>query len=309
MRPTVDTNAFGGGPITFGSQTDTLYSYDNESTAFALQRLAVDASGLSGRNFRFGRHPGIQRQNYLARDTIFATDGSMVDGTQMLLLGTYTLPSPGFGQAVVVDDATSTVVFAEFGELYAYDRDTFLPINSVSIPSSNAGSRHQLRLPGVRCVRLRFREDFHCVGRSKHFCEWVRVRILAPMMIELIRSTEEEKGQQIANVAAFQENRNSLAPESLKNLQQAARDRKNVFAQLMEAVKFNSEGQISHALYDVGGGIEGICEVVPSKNSILFRSIHSSSLIHWNACVDEFLNRSRKFPSVSPIQARLTSKR
>ncbi|HEX3896401.1 MAG TPA: methylmalonyl-CoA mutase family protein [Rudaea sp.] len=71
--------------------------------------------------------------------------------------------------------------------------------------------------------------------------------------IELIRSTEEEKGQQIANVAAYQENRNSLAPESLKNLQQAARDRKNVFAQLMEAVKFNSEGQISHALYDVGG--------------------------------------------------------
>ena len=71
--------------------------------------------------------------------------------------------------------------------------------------------------------------------------------------IELIRSTEEEKGQQIANVAAYQENRNSLAPESLKNLQQAARDRRNVFAQLMEAVKFNSEGQISHALYDVGG--------------------------------------------------------
>jgi methylmalonyl-CoA mutase len=51
--------------------------------------------------------------------------------------------------------------------------------------------------------------------------------------IELIRSTKEEKGQQIANVAAFQENRNSLAPESLKNLQQAARDRKNVFALLM----------------------------------------------------------------------------
>ncbi|MCE7950735.1 MAG: methylmalonyl-CoA mutase [Xanthomonadales bacterium PRO7] len=71
--------------------------------------------------------------------------------------------------------------------------------------------------------------------------------------IELIRSTEEEKGQQIANVEAFRANRNSLAPESLKVLQQTARDRKNVFAQLMEAVKYNSEGQISHALYDVGG--------------------------------------------------------
>ena len=71
--------------------------------------------------------------------------------------------------------------------------------------------------------------------------------------IELIRSTEEEKGQQIANVEAFRANRNALAPESLKVLQQTARDRKNVFAQLMEAVKYNSEGQISHALYDVGG--------------------------------------------------------
>jgi len=71
--------------------------------------------------------------------------------------------------------------------------------------------------------------------------------------IELIRSTEEEKGQQITNVEAFRANRNGFAPESLKVLQQTARDRKNVFAQLMEAVKYNSEGQISHALYDVGG--------------------------------------------------------
>ena len=90
--------------------------------------------------------------------------------------------------------------------------------------------------------------------------------------IELIRSTEEEKNQQIANVEAFRANRNPLvtspaggrgraegagegggASGSLPRLQQAARDRENVFAQLMEAVKYNSEGQISHALYDVGG--------------------------------------------------------
>jgi methylmalonyl-CoA mutase len=94
--------------------------------------------------------------------------------------------------------------------------------------------------------------------------------------IELIRSTEEEKNQQIANVEAFRKNRNAFlnpsplagegqgrggaprsettdAPGSLKLLQQTARERRNVFAQLMEAVKYNSEGQISHALYDVGG--------------------------------------------------------
>jgi len=69
----------------------------------------------------------------------------------------------------------------------------------------------------------------------------------------LIRSTEEEKGQQIENVASYGKTRNSLAPESLKTLQNTARERKNVFEQLMEAVKYNSLGQISHALYDVGG--------------------------------------------------------
>ncbi|SKB81637.1 methylmalonyl-CoA mutase family protein [Luteibacter sp. 22Crub2.1] len=71
--------------------------------------------------------------------------------------------------------------------------------------------------------------------------------------IELIRSTEEEKGQQIDNVLLYGKARNGLAPDSLTTLQKTARDRRNVFEQLMDAVKNNSLGQISHALYDVGG--------------------------------------------------------
>ncbi|MEO5596414.1 MAG: methylmalonyl-CoA mutase family protein, partial [Lysobacteraceae bacterium] len=93
--------------------------------------------------------------------------------------------------------------------------------------------------------------------------------------IELIRSTPEEKGQQIENVHAWQASRNRLAPagetdhahaleddsaptephdgHGLGYLQQTARDRRNVFEALMEAVKTHSLGQISHALYDVGG--------------------------------------------------------
>ena len=71
--------------------------------------------------------------------------------------------------------------------------------------------------------------------------------------IELIRSTEEEKGAQIANVKRYGEARNALASDSLNQLQSTARERRNVFEQLIEAVKYNSLGQISHALYDVGG--------------------------------------------------------
>ena len=80
--------------------------------------------------------------------------------------------------------------------------------------------------------------------------------------IELIRSTEGEKGQQIENVANYQRLRNALsvgaaqaanAAPGLAYLQKTARDRQNVFTSLMEAVKTHSLGQISHALYDVGG--------------------------------------------------------
>ena len=78
--------------------------------------------------------------------------------------------------------------------------------------------------------------------------------------IELIRSTDEQKQAQIAHVRLYGEARNSLSPESLKSLQDTARERKSVFEQLMEAVKYNSLGQISHALYEVGGSIGGICE-------------------------------------------------
>ena len=71
--------------------------------------------------------------------------------------------------------------------------------------------------------------------------------------IELIRSTPEEKEQQIRNVAAFRDGRNSQRPASLAALRATARQRQNVFESLLEAVKYNSLGQISHALYDVGG--------------------------------------------------------
>jgi len=71
--------------------------------------------------------------------------------------------------------------------------------------------------------------------------------------IELIRSTTDEKGQQITNVQAYQKARNAYAKDGLRPLQNTARERRNVFASLMDAVKTHSLGQISHALYEVGG--------------------------------------------------------
>jgi methylmalonyl-CoA mutase len=70
---------------------------------------------------------------------------------------------------------------------------------------------------------------------------------------ELIRSTEEEKQNQVAAVRAFQARNAERAPQALAALQRAAASGGNVFAELMESVKVCSLGQISHALYQVGG--------------------------------------------------------
>jgi methylmalonyl-CoA mutase len=71
--------------------------------------------------------------------------------------------------------------------------------------------------------------------------------------VELMRSTEQEKQDQIVAVRAFQDLHAAERPARLHNLQQVARARGNVFESLMETVKVASLGQISHALYDVGG--------------------------------------------------------
>jgi methylmalonyl-CoA mutase len=69
----------------------------------------------------------------------------------------------------------------------------------------------------------------------------------------LIRSSEEEKQDQVAAVRAFQARNAERAPASLARLQQVAASGGNVFAELMECVKVCSLGQISRALYQVGG--------------------------------------------------------
>jgi methylmalonyl-CoA mutase len=70
---------------------------------------------------------------------------------------------------------------------------------------------------------------------------------------ELIRSSEEEKRDQVAAVRAFLERNAAQRPEALRRLQAAAASGGNVFAELMESVKVASLGSISRALYDVGG--------------------------------------------------------
>ncbi len=70
---------------------------------------------------------------------------------------------------------------------------------------------------------------------------------------EVIRSTTEEKEFQIKTLQAFHKRHEAKSATMLKRLQQAAVNNENLFEELMETVKYCSLGQITNALYAVGG--------------------------------------------------------
>lgn len=70
---------------------------------------------------------------------------------------------------------------------------------------------------------------------------------------EVIRSTDEEKQWQIKNLEAFHKRNEANANAMLKQLQSVAIANGNLFEELMETVKYCSLGQITNALYGVGG--------------------------------------------------------
>ncbi len=71
--------------------------------------------------------------------------------------------------------------------------------------------------------------------------------------MELARATKEEKETQIHNLEAFKGRNKDQSEEALNRLKEAAVSGGNIFAELMETVKYASLGQITRALYEVGG--------------------------------------------------------
>jgi len=70
---------------------------------------------------------------------------------------------------------------------------------------------------------------------------------------EVIRSTTEEKNYQIKSIENLQKRSGKKGEEMLKALQQKAINNENIFEEMMETVKYCSLGQITSALFEVGG--------------------------------------------------------
>jgi isobutyryl-CoA mutase len=74
-----------------------------------------------------------------------------------------------------------------------------------------------------------------------------------PQALELARSTEEEKQSQLQRLHDFHTRHAHEAPAMLERLKQAVIENRNVFEVLMDAVRCCSLGQITNALFEVGG--------------------------------------------------------
>ena len=74
-----------------------------------------------------------------------------------------------------------------------------------------------------------------------------------PQTIELARSSEQEKQSQIERLQQFQQRNSDASAAALARVREAAINNGNIFAELMHAVRHCSLGELSNALYEVGG--------------------------------------------------------
>jgi methylmalonyl-CoA mutase len=70
---------------------------------------------------------------------------------------------------------------------------------------------------------------------------------------EVIRATEKEKEFQINTLNKLHTVHEGKAQDNLKRIQEAAIKNENIFEELMQATKYCSLGQITEALFEVGG--------------------------------------------------------
>jgi methylmalonyl-CoA mutase len=73
------------------------------------------------------------------------------------------------------------------------------------------------------------------------------------MLENAVRASEDEKRAQLESLAQFHARHSAAAPEALARLQNVAQSGGNVFAELMRTVRVASLGQITEALFQVGG--------------------------------------------------------
>jgi methylmalonyl-CoA mutase len=111
--------------------------------------------------------------------------------------------------------------------------------------------RSRIQEESLRYEELKHSGELEVVGVNTFLAE-EGSEAMAPQ-VQAVRATREEKEAQIRNLRAFQARNAERVPAALARLEQVALEGGNVFRELMETVRFASLGQITQALFEVGG--------------------------------------------------------
>lgn len=147
--------------------------------------------------------------------------------------------------AFIIEDLTDLV---EEAVMYEFDRIT--ERGGVLGAMETMYQRSKIQEESLYYETLKHNGDFPIIGVNT-FLSSKGSPTVVPQ--EVIRATEEEKQYQIDMLGKLHDRYDSKAVELLKKVQQAAIQNENIFEELMEASKYCSLGQITEALFEVGG--------------------------------------------------------
>ena len=113
--------------------------------------------------------------------------------------------------------------------------------------------RNRIQEESLHYERLKHSGELPLVGINTFVDPATAAADWEPAAVELRRSTPEEKDDQIRRLRSFQARNAEAAPAALERLKRVARAGENIFGELMRTVRMASLGQITGALYEVGG--------------------------------------------------------
>ena len=147
----------------------------------------------------------------------------------------------------VVDELTDLV---EEAVLMEFDRIT--ERGGVLGAMETGYQRGKIQEESIYYEHLKHSGQFPIIGVNTFLNEHVDESANADF-IELARSTDDQKHEQLARLNSFKEMNKDKSEQALKSLQETALKGGNMFEELMETVKYCSLGTITQALYNVGG--------------------------------------------------------
>lgn len=146
IRPNTTQVHTGSDVIEFSANPGVLYGYNNETTEFGFRKIRVDGNGATETQVRAGLISGFGVDIKFEGGLVFSTSGRVINPDTLTIVGTYNASGP-----VAPDSASGLTYFVDSGffssspGLKIFDRNTFVPTDTIAIPGINGNASDLVR--------------------------------------------------------------------------------------------------------------------------------------------------------------------